>query len=237
MVRTVHFFLILGVFCSLDELASQTTRSQLTHSVHPPRASIKQRRTRCAGFFVATALPILSGCTPLGGWLYDDPTFVLSELTVRGKNPLDTLELVLTACNRNDFPVEATAIEVSFEMQGSTIGSSLSRQAFTLQTRDSTKLTVPLALPASATDSGSRLTYVMTGHTTLNTPIGERRVEIFQKGAISLRPKDEVAHIAAAGRPCRPGKSTLPSYMPTPVLIEPPQPPNPIPGQSPGQSP
>lgn len=188
---------------------------------------------RRPGLVVAWAILAITGCTPLGGWLYDDPTFVLSELTVRGKDPSDTLELVLTACNRNDYPLEATTLEVSFQMQGASIGSSESRQAFTLQTRDSTKVTLPFALPPRSSDSGRRLLYVMTGHTTLNTPIGQRRVELFQQGAVSLRPKDEVAHIAAAGRPCRPGKSTLPSYMPTPVMIHPPQPPIQTPGSSP----
>jgi Late embryogenesis abundant protein len=173
---------------------------------------------------VGGLLLLIVACTPLGGWLYDDPTFVLSELTVRGRNPSDTLELVLTACNRNDYPVEATGIEVQFVMQGATVGSSQSSTAFMLQTRDSTKLTVPLALPPEVADTGARLSYVMTGHTMLNTPIGSRRVEIYQKGRVSLKPKDEVAHITAAGRPCRPGQSTLPGYMPTPILIDPSRP-------------
>lgn len=179
----------------------------------------------------------LSSCVPLGGWLYDDPTFVLSEMTVRGQGyPQDTLEMVLTACNRNDYPVEAKAVEVSLHFAGSELGPAQLAQPFMLQTRDSTKLTVPLPLPGSDESEGMKgpLQYTLTGFTTLMTPIGERRVELFQHGDVQLRPRDEVAHVDAMARPCRPGRSTLPGYMPTPITLPPP-PPNPIPvsGQTP----
>ena len=170
-----------------------------------------------------------AACVPFGGWLYDDPTFVLSELTLRGAgSPADTLEMVLTACNRNDFPIQANGFVVSFAMEGRPVGSAETSAAVMLQTRDSTKLTVPIALASQQSDSASRFSYVLTGHTTLQTPIGERRVELFQRGQISLKPHDEVVHIAQAGRPCRPGRSTLPGYMP-PVRMLPPQEPIPVP--------
>jgi hypothetical protein len=169
-------------------------------------------------------------CVPLGGWLYDDPTFVLSELTLRGGgNPSDTLEMVLTACNRNDFPVQASNFVVSFEVEGRRLGAVETTAPVMLQTRDSTKLTVPIAFTHDQADPPSRLAYVMTGHTTLQTPIGERRVELFQRGSVALKPRDEVSHIPQAGKPCRPGQSTLPGYMPTPVLLSPPPDPIPMP--------
>jgi Late embryogenesis abundant protein len=142
--------------------------------------------------------------------------------------------MVLTACNRNDFPLEATAIEVSFEMAGTSLGTVQSSQPFTLQTRDSTKFTVPIAFKGERPDQGSSA-YVLTGYTTLQTPIGPRRVELFQRGAVALKPRDEVAHIPDAGRPCRPGKSTLPGYMPPRVVI--PDAPSPIPQPMPGGQP
>jgi LEA14-like dessication related protein len=191
-----------------------------------------RRRHRCAplhlaGLFVFGAVAA-TGCVPFGGWLYDDPTFVLSELTLRGGGtPEDTLEMVLTACNRNDFPVQATGVVLSFAMDGSAVGSAESSMPVTLQTRDSTKMTVPLALPVHSSARPAMFSYLLTGYTTLQTPLGERRVELHQEGTVALKPRDEVAHIAQAGRPCRPGKSTLPGYMPIPVTAPPP--PEPIP--------
>jgi hypothetical protein len=185
-----------------------------------------------AGLFVLGTGAAVA-CVPFGGWLYDDPTFVLSELTLRGAgNRSDTLEMVLTACNRNDFPVQANGFVVSFAMGGEPVGTAQTSGAVMLQTRDSTKLTVPLALTPQRSDSAVRFTYLMTGHTTLQTPIGERRVELFQRGQVALRPRDEVVHIAQAGPPCRPGKSTLPGYMP-PVRTLPPAEPIPNPSPSP----
>jgi hypothetical protein len=46
---------------------------------------------------------------------------------------------------------------------------------------------------------------------------------------VVLKPRDEVVHIEQAGRPCRPGRSTLPGYMPTPVVGAPPPQPIPLP--------
>jgi hypothetical protein len=45
---------------------------------------------------------------------------------------------------------------------------------------------------------------------------------------VVLKPRDEVVHIEQAGRPCRPGRSTLPGYMP-PVVTSPVPQPLPIP--------
>ena len=186
-----------------------------------------------AGLLVLGSGAVLA-CVPIGGWLYDDPTFVLSELTLRGGgNPSDTLEMVLTACNRNDFPVQANGFVVSFEMEGRPIGSTATSVPVMLQTRDSTKLTVPIAFPPRREGSGSDFSYVLTGHTTLQTPIGERRVELFQRGHVALKPRDEVLHIQQAGKPCRPGRSTLPGYMPNPVIMRPVPEPLPPPGGQP----
>ena len=179
---------------------------------------------------LACGMGAAAACVPIGGWLYDDPTFVLSELTLRGSGDRsDTLEMVLTACNRNDFPIQANEFVVSFAMEGQRVGSTETSIPIMLQTRDSTKLTVPIAFLHDQADPPARLNYVLTGHTRLQTPIGERRVELFQQGRVVLKPRDEVAHIERAGRPCRPGRSTLPGYMPTPVVRAPPPEPIPLP--------
>ena len=177
---------------------------------------------------------VAAGCVPIGGWLYDDPTFVLSELTLRGAGDPDTLEMVLTACNRNDYPIQASGFVVAFSMEGTSMGRTETSVPVMLQTRDSTKLTVPIALPRRSA-MPTQLSYVLTGHTRLQTPIGERQVKLFQEGRVMLKPRDEVVHIAQAGKPCRPGRSTLPGYMPTPVLVAPPPEPTPLPGGPPSQ--
>lgn len=184
---------------------------------------------RLAGLCALGSAAVLA-CVPFGGWIYDDPTFVLSELTLRGQgNPSDTLEIILTACNRNDFPVQANGFVVNFEVEGREVGSVTTAVPVMLQTRDSTKLTVPIAFAHDQTNPPSHLAYVLTGHTTLQTPIGERRVELFQRGSVVLKPRDEPAHLPQAGKPCRPGRSTLPGYMPTPVRVAPPPDPLPLP--------
>ena len=61
----------------------------------------------------------VASCTPLGGWIYDDPTFVLNEVESRdGGEVPDTLALTFTGCNRNDFAVLGTESGLSIQLGG-----------------------------------------------------------------------------------------------------------------------
>lgn len=163
------------------------------------------------------------GCTPFGGWLYDDPSFAFSEVTFRGPGGVpDTLELVLTACNLNDYPVEAHTVELVLMLDGSRLGEARFEQAFMLQSRNTTKLSVALPLPPGTDTLAHRRKFLLSGYTTVQTPMGPRRVELNQSGDFSLAPRNEVALVNSRARPCRPGHSTLPSYMPPVHLLPPP---------------
>lgn len=174
-----------------------------------------------AGFVIV--LLGAAACTPLGGWLYDDPTFVLSEVEYRQGGAVgDTLALVLTGCNRNDFSVIGTEIELSMEVAGNPPQHAEIRELFTLNQRDSARLVVPLNWSGQGADQAP-IDIALTGHTLLKTPLGDRRVAFAQRGRVGFQARDR-GQVLPAGRPCRPGLSTLPATYTTPIYINPPEP-------------
>ena len=87
-------------------------------------------------------------CTPLGGWLYSDPTFALSGVSTRFRgSPADTLQVVLTGCNLNDFNVDGLTIEGRLWWTAPRWAASGPRSRFTLKMRDSVDVVVPLEIP------------------------------------------------------------------------------------------
>jgi len=179
-----------------------------------------------AGFLLA-GIGVL-GCTPLGGWLYSDPTFALSGVrtTYQGA-PADTLQLVLTGCNLNDFNVDALTIDGQLLVEGTPVGSLQSDRAFTMKMRDSVDVTVLLQIPRqdeprvhAKGDDLLEVKYELTGRVELATPIGVRRVNLLQKGDVRFdsagMPSGWTVRNA---RPCKPGQSVLPGQGGKPKVL------------------
>ena len=172
----------------------------------------------------------LLACTPLGGWLYSDPTFALSGVSTRFRgSPADTLQLVLTGCNLNDFNLDGLTIEGRLTVDGAPVGSLWTAQPFMLKMRDSVELLVPLEIPRSEEprvhakgDDFVTASYELNGRVEVNTPMGIRRVPLKQHGEVRF---DSAG--AASGwtvrnaKPCRPGQSVIPGQgVPPRVLVD-----------------
>lgn len=173
----------------------------------------------------------MSGCTPLGGWLYDDPSFALSEVSLPGRTPADTaIGLTITGCNRNDFTIQGSALSLNLVLAGDSIASGTYNSQFTLAMRDSTRLAVQIPPSRRMPDStGQRPSFTLTGQAIVYTPIGTRTVRLDQRGKMTRR-KDSVL-VAEQVPSCRPGQSTLPPMESVPIIIEQPAPTgSPMPG-------
>ena len=166
-----------------------------------------------AGRWLLVGFVLTAGCTPLGAWLYDDPSFALSRVGVRDmpEGP-DSLMLILAGCNRNDYDLMGFGFEAQLNVDGRQVGSVRTENIYQLDMRDSTMITVMLPL-----DSMQRLSpgeavpslYELVGHTRIHTPIGERRVDLVQKGEVRMS-EGALAWNTWKSRACRPGMSTLP---------------------------
>lgn len=191
-------------------------------------------------------LPVLligvAGCTPLGGWLYGDPSFALTQVRVHGDSTAtgDTVDFLVMGCNLNDFDLMGTSMALSLKVDGRTVSEKQMDGYYSLAMRDSTPLLQPLTVALSELrqgKGGGRLPYVLTGETTLQTPIGERTVRFQVKGNVSV--EGDPPRLLATGSQvsCRPGRSTLPPAWPTPEFTGPPidAPPQLPAGQRPGE--
>ncbi|HQR18786.1 MAG TPA: LEA type 2 family protein [Gemmatimonadales bacterium] len=179
---------------------------------------------------LASVLAGLLACTPLGGWLYSDPTFALSGVRTRYRgSPADTLQLVLTGCNLNDFNVNGLTVEGRLLVDGDPVGSLWSAQPFTLKMRDSVEVLVPLEIPRADEprvhakgDDQMTARYELNGRVEVNTPIGIRRVPLQQYGEVRF----DAAGVASGwtvrnAKPCKPGQSVIPGQAVTPrVLVD-----------------
>lgn len=200
-------------------------------------------RIRILTAFPAASLALAAtACTPLGAWLYDDPSFTLAQVEYHpAGDGTDSLEVVITGCNRNDYELMGFGFETQLLLDGRAVGSATLTNAYQLATRDSTQLTMvlPLSRTAGLSDPAAAMRYELVGSTRIQTPIGERRVPMRQRGNVA-RSEDGYQWTARDVLPCRPGQSTLPGAWDTkttlpgpdriPVIVQP------APGQGiPGQ--
>lgn len=205
-----------------------------------PREVLEETSTHMRAHQMLSPIPLIVGlasvgvgvfaCTPLGGWLYSDPTFALSGVSTRFRGaPADTLQLVFTGCNLNDFNVEGLTVEGRLLVDGDPVGSLWSARPFTLKMRDSADVVVPLEIPRadeprvhSKGDDLLSADYELNGRVEVNTPIGIRRVRLRQVGAVRF----DSAGVASGwtvrnAKPCKPGQSVLPGQGVAPrVLVD-----------------
>lgn len=162
-------------------------------------------------------------CTPLGGWLYSDPSFTLSGVTTRYRGaPADTLQLVLTGCNLNDFKVEGLTVEARLLVDEAAVGTAWMDQSFPMPMRDSVDVLVRLEMPRAQEppfhakgDGLETAQYELNGRVEVNTPIGIRRVPLHQVGELRYDANGQTSGWTVRNsRPCKPGQSILPGQGP-----------------------
>lgn len=167
-------------------------------------------------------------CTPLGGWLYSDPTFALSGVTTKFRGlPADTLQLVLTGCNLNDFDVDGLTIEGRLLVDGTAVGVLRSGKSFTMRLRDSVDVMVSLEIPRSdgppvhaKGDDMISAKYELNGRVEVATPIGVRRVVLHQLGDVRFDSAGVTSGWTVRNaRPCKPGQSIIPGQSVVPRTL------------------
>ena len=168
---------------------------------------------------------LLFGCTPLGAWVYDDPSFHLTRVEPRYPDSYgaeaDSLNLVFLACNRNDFDLQLRSVSAQFAVTGRAPSPAGHAAHYTLPTRTMSEIvvTVSLADSALAADQVHRR-FELVGETTVSTPSGDRLVAWKQHGSV-WKSGDSLHWAGERGLACRPGLSQLPSNFNQPKIVAP----------------
>lgn len=143
------------------------------------------------GWSRAVCFLFLTGCTPLGLWLYEDPVVTVSRVTFESGKPRPSgaspVIVALAVQNVNDYPLTNERLELSLRLDGIPIGV-VSRDS-TVAVETDTVSTVAVALPiqpqAPSVDevlaSGTH-TFAVQGRAFFHTPIGIREVRFAQAG-------------------------------------------------------
>jgi hypothetical protein len=189
----------------------------------------------------AAILAVLGGCTPLGVWVYEDPSFALQSVTLRAGPDTgaraDSMELVFAGCNRNDYEVVGESLHTSLNVDGHRVAQGRRDEPYRIATRDSASVSVTLAMQGDWIQGATELPVELESEVLLKLPNGERRYVLSQKGTLVMKDGKAVLRVAE-GRRCRPGTSVLPGQFSRPVDIERPEPIRPVPNPvGPGNSP
>ncbi|HET9387689.1 MAG TPA: LEA type 2 family protein [Gemmatimonadales bacterium] len=138
----------------------------------------------------------VSACATLRNALtFEKPQIELQEINVTGLGLTGgTLDLVFDVYNPNDYRVRSTRLEVGLELAGTDFGEALIDKPLDLSPVNHSRVVMPVRFAWSGVGAAARsllesqeLPYGLTGAVLLDTPIGERRVELSSKGNVPLR--------------------------------------------------
>lgn len=135
---------------------------------------------------------LLSACTPVGLWLYEDPVVTVAgvRLDLAASRQLGSSPVVvaLAVKNSNDYPLSAEQVELSLRLDGVPIGRLKRDSAVQVATGKVSMVALALALEEQATSehlqalgSGTHK-FAVRGRATFRTPIGMRKVRFAQEG-------------------------------------------------------
>ena len=169
---------------------------------------------------------LLLACTPLGAWVYEDPSFRLTRVEPRhpgASGPeADSLNLVFLACNRNDYDLQLQRVSARLEVTGRATSPTGRADHYTLPTRTMSEILVTISLAGSAIAADQvHRSFELLGETTVRTPSGDRLVSWRQRGSV-WKSGDSLRWVGERGVACRPGLSQLPSYFTPPMKLGPP---------------
>jgi len=138
----------------------------------------------------------LSACATLRNALtFEKPQVDLQEINVTGLGLSGgTLDLVFDVYNPNQYRLRSTRLEVALELAGTDFGEALIDKPLDLSPENHSRVVMPVRFSWAGVGAATRallqsqeLPYALTGAVLVETPIGDRRVELKSKGNVPLR--------------------------------------------------
>jgi LEA14-like dessication related protein len=147
-------------------------------------------------FSVVVFSVAVSSCATLKNALtFEKPQIELQEINVTGLGLSGgTLDLVFDVYNPNQYRLRSTRLEVDLELAGTDFGEALIDKPLDLSPENHSRVLMPVRFTWSGVGAAARsllesqeLPYGLTGAVLLDTPLGERRVQLSSKGNVPLR--------------------------------------------------
>jgi LEA14-like dessication related protein len=141
----------------------------------------------------AMAFAATAACSTLGRQAFADPVVSLknvqvSSLGLTGGN----LNVILSVYNPNGFRLDATRLTYRLLVDSTPLANGVMDNRFTVQDKDSTMVTIPVAFSWTGLGAGMRsifntgaVNYRVNGDVTVGTPVGNFTIPYSQTGRYS----------------------------------------------------
>jgi len=149
-----------------------------------------------ASFRFAVAVLLLAGCATLRSALsFQEPQMQLKEINVTGMGLTGgTLDLVFDVYNPNDYRLRSTRLEVALDLEGTHFGDALIDRPLDLSPTNHSQVVMPVRFEWAGLGAAARglltrqaLRYGVTGAVLLDTPLGDKRVQLRGTGNVPLK--------------------------------------------------
>jgi LEA14-like dessication related protein len=145
---------------------------------------------------IAVALLALTGCATLRSALnFQEPQVALQQINITGLGLTGgTLDLVFDVYNPNDYRLRSTRLEVGLDLEGTHFGDALIDRPLDLSPTNHSQVVMPVRFEWAGVGAAARglltrqaLKYGVTGAVLLDTPLGEKRVQLRSTGDVPLK--------------------------------------------------
>ena len=134
-------------------------------------------------------LTVHAGCTPLGLWIYEEPTIEITSVTLNDARAAEyPIRIALQLSNENDFEVSLERVELHLTLNGSAIVDRELATAALFPARDRNTVEIGVAwrdvgpgLRPEGLGPGNHR-YSVAGEAHLRTPIGRRSIRFARAG-------------------------------------------------------
>jgi LEA14-like dessication related protein len=149
-----------------------------------------------ASFRVTIAVLLLAGCATLRNALnFQEPQVELQEINITGMGLTGgTLDLVFDVYNPNEYRLRSTRLEMGVDLEGTHFGDALIDRPLDLSPTNHSRVVMPVRFEWAGVGAAARglltrqaLKYVVKGAVLLDTPLGEKRVQLSGAGNVPLK--------------------------------------------------
>ena len=145
---------------------------------------------------ILSLVVVYGACATLKNALqFQKPDVELQEINVTGLGLQGgTMDLVFDVYNPNDYRLRSTRLEVALELAGTDFGDALIDKPLDFSPVNHSRVVMPVRFTWAGVGAAARsllesqeLPYGLTGAVLLDTPVGDRRVELKTDGKVPLR--------------------------------------------------
>jgi len=139
---------------------------------------------------------VATACATLRSVLsFQEPQVELQEINITGMGLTGgTMDLVFDVYNPNDYRLRSTRLEVGVDLEGTHFGDALIDRPLDLSPTNHSRVVMPVRFEWAGVGAAARglltrqaLKYGVTGAVLLETPLGDKRVQVRGAGNVPLK--------------------------------------------------